>query len=117
MLALGIYLDFFAHHYLDVRVLLFAVLVWLFRRTWAHYRIRRVHRRMPLLLGFVLVALFIWLAENVGTFSRAWLYPAQRHGWSMVPLDKLGSWLLLMVISYVMVWALHRRKGGAGSQA
>ena len=118
MLALGIYLNFFTHHYLpDVRVLLFAALAWLFRRTWVHYRIRRVHRRMPLLLGFVLVALFIWLAENVGTFSRAWLYPAQRHGWSMVPLGKLGSWLLLMVISYVMVWALHRRKEGAGGQA
>jgi uncharacterized membrane protein YoaT (DUF817 family) len=111
VLALAIYLNFFVHHYLpDVRVLLFAALVWLFRRTWVHYRIRRVHRRMPLLLGFVLVAVFIWLAENVGTFSRTWLYPAQRHGWSMVPLGKLGSWLLLMVISYVMVWALHRRK-------
>ena len=115
VLTLGIYLSFFTHHYLsDVRVLLFVALAWLFRRTWVHYRIRRVYRRMPLLLGFVLVALFIWLAENVGTFSRAWLYPAQRHGWSMVPLGKLGSWLLLMVISYVMVWALHRRKAGAG---
>jgi uncharacterized membrane protein YoaT (DUF817 family) len=116
MLALGIYLNFFTHHYLpDARMLLFAALAWQFRRTWVHYRIRRAHRRMPLLLGFVLVALFIWLAENVGTLSRAWLYPAQRHGWSMVPVAKLGSWLLLMVISYVMVWALHRRKGGAGA--
>ena len=115
MLALGIYLNFFTHHYLpDARLLLFAVLAWLFRHAWVHYRIRRAHRRMPLLLGFVLVALFIWLAENVGTFSRAWLYPAQRHGWAMVPLGKLGSWLLLMVISYVMVWALHRRPRGVG---
>lgn len=113
VLALGIYLNFFTHHYLpDVRTLLFAALAWLFRHAWVHYRVRRVHRRMPLLLGFVLVAVFIWLAENVGTFSRAWLYPAQRHGWSMVPLGKLGSWLLLMVISYVMVWALHRREAG-----
>lgn len=69
---------------------------------------------MPLLLGFALVALFIWPVENVGTFSRAWLYPAQRHGGSMLPPGKLGSWLLLMVISYVMVWALHRHKGSAG---
>jgi uncharacterized membrane protein YoaT (DUF817 family) len=114
ILALAIYLNFFSHHYLpDARVLLFIALAWLFRRTRVHYRIRRVHRRMPLLLGFVLVALFIWLAENVGTFSRAWLYPAQRHGWSVVPPGKLGSWLLLMVISYVMVWALHRRAADA----
>lgn len=115
VLALAIYLNFFAHHYLpDVRGPLFAALALLFGRTWVHYRIRRAHRRMPLLLGFVLVALFIWLAENVGTLSRAWLYPAQRHGWSMVPLGKLGSWLLLMVISYVMVWALHRRSTDGG---
>lgn len=110
VLAAAIYLNFFGHHFLpDARPLLFAALAWLFGPTWVHFRVRRAYRRMPLLLGFVLVALFIWMAENVGTFSRAWLYPAQRHGWSMVPLGKLGSWLLLMVISYVMVWALHRR--------
>ena len=74
--------------------------------------IRRWHRRMPLLLGFALVALFIWLAENVGTYTHAWLYPAQRAGWHPVPLTKLGSWLLLMVISYVMVSAVHRRGAG-----
>ncbi|MCX7513697.1 DUF817 domain-containing protein [Frateuria sp. STR12] len=114
-LALAIYLNFFSHHFLpDARLLLFAALAWLFGPAWVHFRIRRVHRRMPLLSGFVLVALFIWLAENVGTFSRAWLYPAQRDGWSMVPLGKLGSWLLLMVISYVMVWALHRRGPDGG---
>jgi uncharacterized membrane protein YoaT (DUF817 family) len=39
---------------------------------------------MPILLGFFLVALFIWLAENIGTFSRAWLYPGQQNGWTLV---------------------------------
>ncbi|HET6433286.1 DUF817 domain-containing protein [Dyella sp.] len=108
-LAVAIYVNFFSHHFLpDVRVALFIALALLFGRTWVHYRIRRVHRRMPLLLGFVLVAAFIWLAENVGTFSHAWLYPAQRAGWHMVPPGKLGAWLLLMVISYVMVSAVHR---------
>jgi uncharacterized membrane protein YoaT (DUF817 family) len=110
-LATAIYLNFFSHHYLpDMRLLLFAVVAWLFGRCWVHYRIRVAHRRMPLLLGFVLVALFIWLAENIGTFTRAWLYPAQRHGWQWVPLGKLGAWLLLMIISYVMVCVLHRQK-------
>jgi len=109
-LALAIYVNFFTHHFLpDARWLLFAALAWLFGRTWILFRIRHVHRRMPLLLGFVLVALFIWLAENVGTFAAAWRYPTQRHGWAMVPLGKLGAWLLLMVISYVMVSAVARR--------
>jgi len=113
-LAAAIYLNFFTHHFLpDARPLLFVAVAWLFAPCWIHYRIRRVHRRMPLLLGFVLVALFIWLAENVGTFSHAWLYPAQRQGWHMVPFGKLGAWLLLMIISYVMVSALHRRNAPA----
>lgn len=120
-LALAIYVNFFTHHYLpDLRGGLFIALALLFGPTWVHFRIRRVHRRMPLLLGFVLVALFIWLAENLGTYSHAWLYPAQRAGWHPVPLAKLGSWLLLMVISYVMVSAVHReralrRAGRAGT--
>jgi len=108
VLAGAIYLNFFTHHYLpDIRALLFVALAWLFGPCWVHFRVRRAHRRMPLLLGFALVALFIWFAENVGTLSKAWLYPAQRHGWHMVPLGKLGAWLLLMVISYVMVSAVH----------
>lgn len=112
-LAVAIYANFFSHHFLpDARWLLFAALAWLFGPTWVHFRIRRRHRRMPLLLGFVLVAGFIWLAENVGTYTHAWLYPAQRAGWHPVPLAKLGSWLLLMVISYVMVSAVHRRGAG-----
>ena len=114
-LAVAIYLNFFSHHYLpDARPLLFVAVAWLFGPCWIHFRIRRAHRRMPLLLGFVLVALFIWLAENVGTFSHAWLYPAQRYGWHWVPFGKLGAWLLLMIISYVMVSMLHRRAAGGG---
>ncbi|WP_250901610.1 MULTISPECIES: DUF817 domain-containing protein [unclassified Dyella] len=107
-LALAIYVNFFTHHFVaDLRWLLFGAMALLFGRTWVHFRVRREHRRMPLLLGFVLVATFIWLAENVGTFAAAWRYPAQRDGWSVVPLSKLGSWLLLMIISYVMVSAVH----------
>jgi uncharacterized membrane protein YoaT (DUF817 family) len=58
---------------------------------------------MPLLLAFGLTALFIWLAENLATFSHAWLYPAQRHGWRLVAPEKLGSWLLLAIISFILV--------------
>jgi uncharacterized membrane protein YoaT (DUF817 family) len=112
-LAVAIYANFFSHHFVpDLRVLLFAATVLLFGRTWVHFRIRHVHRRMPLLLGFALVAAFIWIAENVGTFTAAWRYPAQHHGWSMVPLSKLGAWFLLMIISYVMVSAIAMRRSG-----
>ena len=80
----------------------------LFGRTWIYYRIHYVYRRMPLLLGLFLVALFIWFAENLGTLSRTWLYPSQMTGWSAVPVAKLGSWFLLLLISYALVAIVNR---------
>jgi uncharacterized membrane protein YoaT (DUF817 family) len=72
-----------------------------------HYRVFRFRHRMPMLLAFLLVALFIWIAENIGTWSRAWIYPDQADGWSMVSWSKLGSWYLLMLISVVLVTLVH----------
>ena len=63
---------------------------------------------MPMLLGLGLVSLFIWIAENLGTFTRTWLYPHQMVGWSAVSLGKLGSWFLLLIISYALVAAVNR---------
>lgn len=108
LLASAIYVNFFAHHWLpDVRIALFAAAILLFGRSWIWFTPWREPRRMPLLLGFFLVALFIWLAENIGTFANAWTYPSQRHGWEMVSLMKLGVWYLLMIISFVLVSLIH----------
>jgi hypothetical protein len=109
LLAVGIYVNFFTHHYvIDARILLFALTALLFARCWVHFKVWQVHRRMPLLVGFALVALFIWFAENIGTFTAAWIYPHQRHAWSVVSLGKLGAWYLLMIISYVLVAFVNR---------
>lgn len=86
----------------------------LFWRTTVWFKSWRVHRWMPLLLGFLLVALFIWLAENIGTASGAWLYPAQRRHWSLVSPAKMGSWFMLMIISYVLVALVERPRRKAG---
>jgi uncharacterized membrane protein YoaT (DUF817 family) len=108
-LAVAIYLNFFTHHWLpDARWLCFAAMGWLFARTRVYFRNWREHRWMPLLLGWLLVALFIWFAENLATFSHAWLYPSQRLGWTLVSPEKLGAWLLLMYVSFVLVEGLHR---------
>jgi uncharacterized membrane protein YoaT (DUF817 family) len=108
VLATAIYVNFFAHHYLwDLRTLLFAAIAVLFGRCWIYFKVWRVHRRMPLLVGFGLVALFIWLAENIGTFTAAWVYPTQKSAWHMVSVGKLGAWFLLMIISYALVAGLH----------
>lgn len=108
LLAAAIYVNFFAHHWLpDIRLALFAAAIALFGRTWIIFIPWREPRRMPLLVGFFLVALFIWFAENIGTFANAWTYPDQRHGWQMVGVAKLGSWYLLMIISFVLVSLIH----------
>lgn len=108
-LAGAIYVNFFSHHYVaDMRGVLFIAAGLLFAGTVVHFKVWQVHRQMPLLLGFVLVALFIWLAENIGTASRVWLYPNQAAGWSPVSAAKLGSWFLLMIVSYVLVTLVSR---------
>lgn len=104
LVAIAIYLNFFTNHYLpDVRWPLIAVVALVFGRCVMHFRIFRARWRMPLLLAFVLVAFFIWLAENIATWSNAWLYPSQVDGWHPVSLTKLASWFLLMIISVVLV--------------
>lgn len=114
LLALAIYINFFTHHFtVDIRLALFAMTVVLYGRCIVWFRADRVHRPMPLVIGFLLVSLFIWFAENVGTFTRAWAYPGQEGGWQMVSIDKLGAWYLLMIISFVLVAVVHRRPRAA----
>jgi len=109
LLAGVIYVNFFAHHWLpDIRLALFAATLLIYGRCWVRFRPDVSYRRMPLVVGFGLVALFIWFAENLGTFARAWAYPGQEDGWEMVSFAKLGSWYLLMIISFVLVATVHR---------
>jgi uncharacterized membrane protein YoaT (DUF817 family) len=109
LLAAAIYVNFFAHHWLpDIRWGLFAATALLFGPGWFWFTADRTRRSMPLLLGYGLVALFIWVAENLATFARAWVYPGQSDGWQMVSLHKLGAWFLLMIISVVLVSLVHR---------
>ena len=113
LLAAAIYVNFFAHHYLvDIRYTLFAACALVYWRTWVNFRPDETDRKMPLLLGFGLVALFIWFAENLGTLARAWTYPGQEAAWKLVSPAKFGSWYLLMIISFVLVAFLHRTREG-----
>jgi uncharacterized membrane protein YoaT (DUF817 family) len=108
VLAVAIYVNFFSHHYIfDFRWVLFGAVALLYWRSSMHYRVFRFRHRMPMLLAFLLVALFIWIAENIGTWSRAWIYPDQADGWALVSWAKLGSWYLLMLISVVLVTLVH----------
>jgi len=109
ILAALIYLNFFTHHYTyDIRMLLITATFLLWLQTFVHYRVWRWQHQMPLTLGFGLVALFIFLAENLGTIVGAWRYPNQETGWQMVSWAKFPAWFLLMILSFVLVTLIHR---------
>jgi uncharacterized membrane protein YoaT (DUF817 family) len=118
ILAAAIYANFFTHHYVfDLRWVLLAAVVVLWWPTVMHFRVWRRSSRMPQLAAFGLVALFIWLAENIATWAGAWLYPDQLDGWQLVSPSKLVSWFLLMIISVVLVaWVYPPRPPTAREQ-
>lgn len=110
-LAASIYLNFFTHHYwIDLRWWLSALVLIVFRRSWVTYQVGRRRYRMPLVLSFALIGFFIWIAENVATFFNAWKYPNQSDTWQLVSLGKISSWLLLVIISFLIVASLKQVK-------
>ena len=104
-----IYFNFFTHHILpDIRYLLLVIILLLFGRTFILFRVVEHHWKMPYIVGIGLVALFIWIAENVSTFGTVWLYPNQIDGWAVVPIAKVLSWFLLLIVSFVLVAVVHK---------
>jgi uncharacterized membrane protein YoaT (DUF817 family) len=107
-LALAIYGNFFAHHYLpDIRPGLFAATVLVFRRTRIWFYVHRHPRWMPLPVAALLSSFFLWLAENIGTFTGTWVY-ARQGEWQMVGLTKMGSWYLLLYVAFATVTLVVR---------
>ena len=101
LLALAIYINFYSHHFIpDARYVLMAVTVLLYWRCWAHFP---AMGRVPVLALFFLVGVLVYAAENVGSVSGTWLYPNQMKEWAPVPIGKLGSWTLLMIVSFSLV--------------
>ena len=112
VVAVLIYANFFTHHWIvDLRWVLIVAVVVLWGRTMMHFRFFRGRFRMPILLAFAGVAVFIWLAENIATYAGAWLYPSQVGAWHPVDVSKLSSWFLLMIVSVVLVtWVYPPRE-------
>ena len=110
-LGAAIYLNFIAHHYIpDLRWMLTALLFILFFRTIVTFRVGESVYRMPLVLSYLLIGFFIWVAENIGTLLGAWQYPNQREAWTLVSLGKLSSWFLLVIVSFIIVAQLKHLK-------
>lgn len=108
LLVVGIYINFFSHHFIvDMRWVLLLLTGIMFWRTTIYFRIIKTPRKMPLLLGWLLVALFIWFAENIATYANIWIYPNQSIEWNMVPVAKLSSWYMLMLLSFVLITIIN----------
>ncbi|HEY9041579.1 MAG TPA: DUF817 domain-containing protein [Rheinheimera sp.] len=104
LVALLIYANFFTHHYIgDYRWYIAAATLGLYARTVVYFTPLDRERSMPLLLGFVLVGFFIWLAENISTFMGLWSYPNQLGASSVVHLGKWSSWSLLVIMTFTIV--------------
>lgn len=111
ILAVLIYLNFFTHHFtFDIRYILFAYVFSIFFRTKVYFRVYQKRRSMPFLMTVLLTALFVWLAENIGTFTSIWLYPSQLENWHLVSFSKTGSWFLLLMLSFALVTIIYRDK-------
>lgn len=106
-LCAAIYANFFSDHYIvDVRWPLAACVLVLFRQTQVNFIVLKKVRRMPLALSFLLIGFFIWVAENIATYFGAWQYPHQKRQWAIVGPTKISSWMLLVIISFIIVAAL-----------
>jgi uncharacterized membrane protein YoaT (DUF817 family) len=105
----AIYANFFTNHYTrDVRWFLAAGVLLAFWRTRVHFTVTSTERKMPLVLAFGLIGFFIWVAENIATFFGAWVYPHQAQRWAIVGPAKISSWMLLVIISFIIVAALKQ---------
>ncbi len=110
-LAVLIYLNFFTHHFIwDLRYFLAVAVVIIFWKTKIFFTVTSREYWMPLVVGFVLTAFFIWIAENAGTFLGAWKYPDQLNTWTTVSSRKIESWSLLVIISFILIAELKRLK-------
>ncbi|MBL4807791.1 MAG: DUF817 domain-containing protein [Rhodobacteraceae bacterium] len=108
VLAVAIYANFFTHHFVwDVRYGLMAATVLLYWRTRIYFTPFGAQLWMPLAFAAFLASLFLYLAENIGTITGTWLY-AGATGFSFTSIAKLGSWYLLLFVSFSQVTLIYR---------
>lgn len=114
-----IYLNFFTNHFIyDFRLFLIAAVFIFFWKTRVYFVVTDKRRWMPLSIAFILIAFFIWIAENISTFYGAWEYPDQVHVWKVVSTQKITSWFLMVIISFILVAYLkHFKKDVLGKKS
>lgn len=111
LLCFLIYLNFFTNHFIyDFRIFLILAVFILFWKVRVHFTVTDKERSMPMNIAFLLIAFFIWIAENISTYLGAWKYPNQIHNWQIVSTGKITSWFLMVIISFILVAYLKHFK-------
>jgi len=111
LLCLLIYINFFTNHYIyDFRLFLIVAVFIFFWKTKVYFTVITKKLEMPMNLAFLLIAFFIWVAENISTYLGAWKYPNQIHEWTVVSTNKITSWFLMVIISFILVAYLKHFK-------
>jgi uncharacterized membrane protein YoaT (DUF817 family) len=106
MLCLAVlsYLNFMTKFFIpDYRMVLFVWSIIIFWKTKLYFQLQQHQFKVPMLPVLLVLAFLIWIAENISTFYKIWLYPSQVDAWHMVGWGKLGSWYLLLLLSLVLV--------------
>lgn len=110
-LGVVIYLNFFTNHFMpDLRIILIPLVFVIFGNTKVNFVVLKKVRSMYVSISFILIAFFIWIAENISTFLGAWKYPNQIHAWTVVSTNMITSWFLLVIISFIIVAYLKHFK-------
>lgn len=110
-LCLLIYINFFTNHYIyDIRIFLIIFVFAFFWKTRVYFTVTDIRRWLPMNLAFLLIAFFIWIAENISTYLGAWQYPNQVHAWNVVSTSKITSWFLMVIISFILIAYLKHFK-------
>lgn len=110
-IALAIYANFFTNYFLpDARWIIIASLFIFFYKTYVTFWVNNTMYKMNIIVAYLLIGFFIWVAENISTFFGAWQYPNQKKSWDIVDLSKISSWFLLVIISIIIVANLKHIK-------
>ncbi len=104
LVGLLIYVNFFTNHFVyDVRWGIFGLLIIMFWKAKLRATITNKEYTFHPLFTNALLALFVWFAEQIGTFARAWVYPHQVAGWSPVSFHMFTSWYMLLIFSFILI--------------
>lgn len=118
MLCLAVlsYLNFMTKFFIpDYRLVLFAWSIIIFWKTKLYFQLSDSRFKVAMLPILLLLAFLIWIAENISTFYKIWLYPSQVDAWHMVGWGKLGSWYLLLLLSLVLVLKILGKRDKKGT--